>query len=76
MDRKDRVLEPELLRQQMEELQTEKDQIATEKEENARILEELKALKAQLESQQGATVAAEEPAEATAVPQSDTTEEA
>lgn len=61
--------------EQMDELQTEKDQIASEKEENARILEELKALKAQLESQQGAATA-EETSEATATSaQSDTTEE-
>lgn len=35
--------------EQMEEVQAEKDKIAAEKEENARMLEELKALKAQLE---------------------------
>ena len=43
--------------EQMEEMQAEKDQIEAEKAENARILEELKALKAQLEGQQAAAPA-------------------
>ena len=40
--------------EQMSEMQAEKDKIQAEKEENARMLEELKALKAQLEGQQTA----------------------
>ena len=43
--------------EQMDEMQAEKDQIEAEKLENARILEELKALKAQLEGQQAAAPA-------------------
>ncbi len=55
-------------REQMEEMQAEKDKIEAEKAENAKMLEELRALKAQLENQQPAPVAAEpepEPAEVT-----------
>ena len=37
-------------REQMEEMQAERDQIEAEKQENAKMLEELRALKAQLES--------------------------
>ena len=43
--------------EQMEQMQAERDQIQAEKEENAKMLEELRALKAQLESK----TAAEEP---------------
>lgn len=39
-------------KEQMEEMQAEKDKIAAEREENAKMLEELRALKAQLEGQQ------------------------
>lgn len=46
--------------EQMEEMQVEKDKIEAEKAENAKILEELKALKAQLEGQQAAAPAAAE----------------
>ncbi len=49
--------------EQMEEMQAEKDQIQAEKAENAKILEELRALKAQLDHQQvavGAEAASEE----------------
>jgi len=53
-------------REQMEEMQAEKDKIQAEKEENAKMLEELRALKAQLESQQPAAAAdASEPADTT-----------
>ncbi len=41
-------------KEQLEEMQAEKDKIAAEKAENAKMLEELKALKAQLESQHNA----------------------
>ncbi len=44
--------------EQMEEMQAEKDKIEAEKAENAKILEELRALKAQLENQQPAAVGA------------------
>ncbi len=57
-------------KEQMEEIQAEKDQIEAEKLENAKMLEELKALKAQLESQQPVIVAAEAVSEA-----EDTTDE-
>ena len=40
--------------EQMEQMQAEKDQIEAEKAENARMLEELRALKAQLENQKSA----------------------
>lgn len=46
-------------KEQMEEMQAEKDKIEAEKAENAKMLEELRALKAQLESQQPVAVAAE-----------------
>ena len=54
-------------REQMEEMQAEKDKIQAEKEENAKMLEELRALKAQLESSQAPVTNAEEsaPGEAT-----------
>ena len=45
--------------EQMDEMQTEKDKIEAEKAENAKILEELRALKAQLEGQQTETAADE-----------------
>ena len=44
-------------REQMEEMQAEKDKIEAEKLENAKMLEELRALKAQLENQQPAAAA-------------------
>ena len=44
--------------EQMEQMQAEKDQIKAEKAENARMLEELRALKAQLEGMQPASVGA------------------
>ena len=55
-------------KEQMEEMQAEKDKIEAEKAENAKMLEELRALKAQLEGQQPVAVAAatEEPASDTA----------
>lgn len=46
-------------KEQMEEMQAEKDKIEAEKAENAKMLEELRALKAQLEGQQPVSVAAE-----------------
>ena len=46
-------------KEQMEEMQAEKDKIEAEKEENAKMLEELRALKAQLEGQQPVAVEAE-----------------
>lgn len=46
-------------KEQMEEMQAEKDKIEAEKAENAKMLEELRALKAQLEGQQSAPVGAE-----------------
>jgi len=46
-------------KEQMEEMQAEKDKLEAEKAENAKILEELRALKAQLEGQQPVGVAAE-----------------
>ena len=52
-------------REQMEEMQAERDQIAAEKQENARMLEELRALKAQLEGQQSAAAEEETAADAT-----------
>ena len=57
-------------KEQMEEMQIEKDKIEAEKAENAKMLEELRALKAQLECQQPVAVAAETTSEA-----ADTTEE-
>ena len=39
-------------KEQMEQMQAERDKIAAEREENAKMLEELRALKAQLENQQ------------------------
>lgn len=50
-------------KEQMEEMQAEKDKIEAEKAENAKMLEELRALKAQLESQHPVTAAAEVEAE-------------
>ena len=50
----------------MEEMQSERDKIEADKAENARMLEELRALKAQLEAGQAAPVAeADETAEST-----------
>lgn len=46
-------------KEQMDEMQAEKDKIEAEKAENAKMLEELRALKAQLEGQQPVAVAAE-----------------
>ena len=46
-------------KEQMEEMQAEKDKIEAEKAENAKMLEELRALKAQLEGQQPVAVAEE-----------------
>ena len=46
-------------KEQMEEMQAEKDKIEAEKAENAKMLEELRALKAQLEGQQSVPVASE-----------------
>ena len=46
-------------KEQMEEMQAEKDKIEAEKAENAKMLEELRALKAQLEGQQPVAVAVE-----------------
>ena len=46
-------------KEQMEEMQAERDKIEAEKAENAKMLEELRALKAQLEGQQPVAVAAE-----------------
>lgn len=46
-------------KEQMEEMQAEKDKIEAEKAENAKMLEELRALKAQLEGQQPVAVGAE-----------------
>ena len=46
-------------KEQMEEMQAERDKIEAEKEENARMLEELKALKAQLEGGQVAAPVAD-----------------
>ena len=46
-------------KEQMEEMQAEKDKIEAEKAENAKMLEELKALKAQLEGQQPVAVGVE-----------------
>ena len=46
-------------KEQMEEMQVEKDKIEAEKAENAKMLEELRALKAQLEGQQPVAVEAE-----------------
>lgn len=43
-------------REQMQEMEAEREIIAAEKAENAKMLEELKALKAQLEEQQSATL--------------------
>jgi signal peptidase len=55
-------------KEQMEEMQSERDKIEADKAENARMLEELRALKAQLEAGQTAPVAeADETAEATPV---------
>ena len=51
-------------REQMEEMQAEKDKIEAEKLENAKMLEELRALKAQLEGKQAAPAAQEAAAEA------------
>lgn len=56
--------------EQMEEMQAEKDKIEAEKLENAKMLEELRALKAQLESQQTAVTTAE--TEPTAEPATET----
>ena len=55
-------------KEQMEEMQAEKDKIEAEKAENAKMLEELRALKAQLEGQQpvGVAAATKEPASDTA----------
>lgn len=47
--------------EQMEEMQAERDKIEAEKLENAKMLEELKALKAQLEGGQQPAAASEEP---------------
>ena len=47
-------------KEQMEELQAEREKIEAEKVENAKMLEELKALKAQLESAQQSTTPSEE----------------
>ena len=44
-------------KEQMEEMQAERNKIEAEKEENAKMLEELRALKAQLEGQQPVVVA-------------------
>lgn len=55
-------------REQMEEMQAEKDKIEAERAENARMLEELRALKAQLDGQQPE---AAETAEASATADSD-----
>lgn len=46
-------------KEQMEEIQAEKEKIEAEKAENAKMLEEIRALKAQLEGQQLASVGAE-----------------
>ena len=46
-------------KEQMEEMQAEKEKIEAEKLENAKMLEELKALKAQLEAKQPVAVSAE-----------------
>ena len=46
-------------KEQMEEMQAERDKIEAEKAENAKMLEELRALKAQLEGQQPVAVEAE-----------------
>ncbi len=46
--------------EQMEEMQAERDKIEAEKLENAKMLEELKALKAQLEGQQSVDITAKE----------------
>ncbi len=46
-------------KEQMEEMQAEKDKIEAEKAENAKMLEELRALKAQLEGRQPVAVGAE-----------------
>ena len=46
-------------KEQMEEMQTEKDKIEAERAENARMLEELRALKAQLEGSQPTAAPAE-----------------
>lgn len=46
-------------KEQMDEMQAEKDKIEAEKAENAKMLEELRALKAQLEGQQPVAVGAE-----------------
>lgn len=50
-------------KEQMEEMQAEKDKIEAEKAENAKMLEELRALKAQLESQQPVAVAVGSPSD-------------
>lgn len=51
-------------KEQMEEMQVERDKIEAEKQENAKMLEELRALKAQLEGSQATAPAVEEaPAE-------------
>lgn len=57
--------------EQMQEMQEERDKIEAEREANAKMLEELKALKAQLETTQSAAVTAQSVPETT-----DTTEEA
>ena len=46
-------------KEQMEEMQAEKDKLEAEKLENAKMLDELRALKAQLEGQQPAAVGVE-----------------
>ena len=53
-------------KEQMEEMQAERDKIEAEKLENAKMLEELKALKAQLESGQAPVSVAAEPVSDTA----------
>ena len=57
-------------REQMEEMQAEKDKIEAEKLENAKMLEELRALKAQLEGQQ--SVAAATDTACTSAPEAET----
>lgn len=59
-------------REQMEEMQAEKDKIEAEKLENAKMLEELRALKAQLEGKQAAPAAQEAAAEAAEDAEADT----
>ena len=53
-------------KEQMEEMQAERDKIEAEKLENAKMLEELKALKAQLEGGPATATVAAEPVSDTA----------